>query len=153
LRFPGETTDGNPLVVTITMMAETRDRLHWRCNRCARACEHIGAAFSLILEEKMVLGLAEKPKPRTPIESLAENTGGELLGAAFRLLGELVSPTTAAAPSEELVSTIRAGLNACVESGDGPPRLTISLPDRGALDGLAQSLARLLAAGGTAPAT
>ena len=62
LRFPGETTDGNPLTVTITLMAETLDRLHWRCNRCARACEHVGAAFSLILEEKMVLGLAEKPR-------------------------------------------------------------------------------------------
>jgi superfamily II DNA/RNA helicase len=73
--------------------------------------------------------------------------GGELLGAAFKLLGELVSPSTTAAPSEELLGTIRAGLNACVESGDGPPRLTISLPDRGALEGLAQSLARLLAAG------
>jgi ERCC4-related helicase len=72
LRFPDETTDGNALTVTITLLAETRDRLHWRCNRCKRACEHVGAAFSLILEEKMVLGLAEKPKPRTPIESLAE---------------------------------------------------------------------------------
>jgi SNF2 family DNA or RNA helicase len=79
--------------------------------------------------------------------------GGELLGAAFKLLGELVSPTAPTAPSEELVSTIRAGLNACVESGDGPPRLTISLPDRGALDGLAQSLARLLAAGAATSAS
>jgi hypothetical protein len=77
--------------------------------------------------------------------------GGELLGAAFKLLGELVSPTATAAPSEELVTTIREGLNACVESGDGPPRLTISLPDRGALDGLAHSLAKLLAAGATTP--
>jgi superfamily II DNA/RNA helicase len=73
--------------------------------------------------------------------------GGELLGAAFKLLGELVSPVANDAPSE-LVDTVRHGLDACVDSsGDGPPRLTISLPDRAALDGLAQSLAKLLAAG------
>jgi SNF2 family DNA or RNA helicase len=73
--------------------------------------------------------------------------GGELLGAAFKLLGELVAPA-ASAPPNELVSTVRNGLNACVEDGaDGAPRLTISLPDRGSLEGLAQSLAKLLAAG------
>jgi hypothetical protein len=31
--------------------------------------------------------------------------------------------------------------------GDGRPRLTVTLPDRGALDSLAQTLARLLLAG------
>jgi superfamily II DNA or RNA helicase len=80
LRFPGEESDGKPLTVTITLMAEVRQRLHWRCNRCEVACEHIGAAFSLILEEKLALGLAEKPQPRTPIESLAE---GDLVARAL----------------------------------------------------------------------
>ena len=74
LRFPRESVDGAPLVVTITLIAEARNRLHFRCNRCRRACEHVGAAFSLILEEKLALGLAAPPpKPREPIESLAEN--------------------------------------------------------------------------------
>jgi hypothetical protein len=73
LRFPHETVNGVPLVVTITLMAEVRDRVHFRCNRCLRACEHVGAAFSLILEEKLALGLAAPPKPRAPIESLAED--------------------------------------------------------------------------------
>lgn len=72
LRFP-RGLDGEPLVVTITLMAEARNRLHFRCNRCQRACEHVGAAFSLILEEKLALGLAAPPKPREPIESLAED--------------------------------------------------------------------------------
>ena len=58
LRFPNEWVDGAPLVVTITLMAEARDRLHFRCNRCRRACDHVGAAFSLVLEEKLALGLA-----------------------------------------------------------------------------------------------
>src|SRR5258708_53576 len=42
-------------VVTITLMAEARDRLHWNCTACSQLCEHVGAAFSLILEEKMAL--------------------------------------------------------------------------------------------------
>ncbi|MGH7140394.1 MAG: helicase, partial [Pirellulales bacterium] len=77
--------------------------------------------------------------------------GGELLGAAFKFLGELVSQQdAAAAPPESLVANLRAGLGACVEEdGDGRPRLTVTLPDRGALENLAQTLARLLAAGGT----
>jgi superfamily II DNA or RNA helicase len=73
LRFPSEDINGNPLTVTITLLAEARERLHWRCNRCEVACEHVGAAFSLILEDKLALGLAEPPKPRTPIESLPED--------------------------------------------------------------------------------
>jgi hypothetical protein len=73
LRFPGESVGGGPLVVTITLIAQARKRLHFRCNRCGRACEHVGAAFSLILEEKLALGLAAPPKPREPIESLTEN--------------------------------------------------------------------------------
>ncbi|HOW18237.1 MAG TPA: SWIM zinc finger domain-containing protein, partial [Phycisphaerae bacterium] len=59
-------------VVTITLMAEAPGRLRWNCTRCGRACEHVGAAFSLILEEKMALGLAAPPPERVPVESLSE---------------------------------------------------------------------------------
>lgn len=72
LRFPGESADGGPLVVTITLMAEARQRLHFNCTRCTEACEHAGAAFSLILEEKLALGLAAAPQPRVAVESLGE---------------------------------------------------------------------------------
>ncbi|GEM_PF-6843601 len=76
LKFPPE-GDGNgesaaPVVVTITLMAESRDRLHWNCTSCDTLCEHVGAAFSLILDEKMALGLAAPPTERVPIESLGE---------------------------------------------------------------------------------
>jgi superfamily II DNA or RNA helicase len=73
LRFPGESVDEQPLIVTVTLMADARQRLHWNCSGCDSACEHAGAAFSLILEEKMALGLAAKPKPRVPVESLDED--------------------------------------------------------------------------------
>jgi hypothetical protein len=79
LRVP-EMVDGQPVTVSITLMAEARQRLHWHCSKCFKACEHAGAAFSLILEEKLSLGLAAPPKPRLPVESLSED---ELVAAAL----------------------------------------------------------------------
>jgi superfamily II DNA or RNA helicase len=73
LRLPESNSRGQPLVVTITLMAEARQRLHWNCNECFRACEHVGAALSLILEEKTALGLAAAPKQRVAVESLDED--------------------------------------------------------------------------------
>ena len=74
--------------------------------------------------------------------------GGELLGAAFKFLGELVSQQQAPAPPDELVTSLRDGLGACVEDDPaGRPRLSITLPDRAALESLAQTLAQLLAIG------
>jgi SNF2 family DNA or RNA helicase len=72
LRVPGESVNGQPVVVTITLMAEARHRLHWNCTACDAACPHVGAAFSLILEEKTLLGLAAAPPKRKPVESLSE---------------------------------------------------------------------------------
>ncbi len=66
--------------VSITLMASARDRLHWNCAACSEPCEHAGAAFSLILEEKMALGLAAPPKERTPVESMDEQ---ELVATAL----------------------------------------------------------------------
>ena len=74
--------------------------------------------------------------------------GGELLGAAFKLLGELVSQPASSPPPDSLVASLRASLDACID-GDEKPRLTIQLPDKSALDQLSQTLARLLM--GTAP--
>jgi superfamily II DNA or RNA helicase len=69
----GHDNRGEPIVATITLMADARQRLHYNCSLCRGTCEHVGAAFSLVLEEKTALGLAAAPpEPRTPIESLAE---------------------------------------------------------------------------------
>ena len=67
-------------VVTVTLMAQARQRLHWNCTQCNGICDHVGAAFSLILEEKMALGLAAPPRERVPVESLSEK---ELLSLAI----------------------------------------------------------------------
>ncbi|HEV3120233.1 MAG TPA: DEAD/DEAH box helicase, partial [Gemmataceae bacterium] len=74
--------------------------------------------------------------------------GGELFGAAFHFLGELVGKKDSPPPPVALVDNLRAGLDSCVEHDSaGKSRLTITLPDRGALEGLAQTLARLLVLG------
>ncbi|MBN2218317.1 MAG: DEAD/DEAH box helicase [Pirellulales bacterium] len=74
--------------------------------------------------------------------------GGEMLGAVFHFLGELVADASPPA-AEPLVAEVRERLTQCVEEdSSGRPRLTVTLPDRGALDSLAQTLARLMVAGG-----
>lgn len=60
-------------VATITLSADAPDRLRWNCTRCDFACEHVGAAFALVLEEKTALGLAAPPPERTPGELLDED--------------------------------------------------------------------------------
>jgi len=65
LRLPGAE-------VTITASPDVPERLAWSCSACTDACEHVGAALSLILEEKMALGLSAPPPERVPVESLGE---------------------------------------------------------------------------------
>src|SRR5437868_14531665 len=67
---PGETE--SPPVVTISLMDPSNGRLRWHCTVCESLCEHVGAAFSFILDEKMTLGLAAPPLERVPVESLSE---------------------------------------------------------------------------------
>ncbi|MDI9445291.1 MAG: C-terminal helicase domain-containing protein, partial [Planctomycetota bacterium] len=74
--------------------------------------------------------------------------GGELLGAAFRFLGELVGgqPDTQPVPAP-LVDQVRQGLDQCIDVDEsGNLRLTVSFPNREAIDSLANVLARFLAA-------
>ncbi len=58
--------------VTVTRASEGRFGLGYACSVCAHACEHAGAAFSLILEEKLALGLAAPPPERAPAARLPE---------------------------------------------------------------------------------
>jgi superfamily II DNA/RNA helicase len=77
--------------------------------------------------------------------------GGQLLGAAFQFLGELVGQQNTPEPPAALVENLRSGLNSCVDQGpDGKPRLVLALPDTSALENLAQTLAKLLAMGSAA---
>jgi ERCC4-related helicase len=68
----GDDSAGAPIHVAIRLDDASRDRLKWACSLCGGACQHVGAVFSLILEEKTALGLAEAPPERVPLESLSE---------------------------------------------------------------------------------
>ncbi len=99
--------------------------------------------------------MSQKEEVVAETQQLAERrervaaAGGEMLGAVFSFLGELVAKDSAPAPAEGLVTQVRDRLGQCVEEdASGRPRLTVTLPDRSALDSLAQTLARLLLAGG-----
>jgi superfamily II DNA or RNA helicase len=65
LALPGST-------VTIRLADAARLRLAIECSDCSQPCVHAGAALSLILEEKTLLGLAAPPPERIPAERLEE---------------------------------------------------------------------------------
>jgi hypothetical protein len=81
LKLRGAAGRGRDAVVTITTMAEAKNRLRFNCTACQTICEHVGAAVSLVLEEKTALGLAAVPDERRPLEMLSEP---ELLEQALR---------------------------------------------------------------------
>jgi len=58
--------------VSIRLDSAKDQRLNIQCSQCTNFCEHMGAAFSLILEEKLSLGLSAPPPERVPMESLSE---------------------------------------------------------------------------------
>ena len=60
-------------IVTISFKPEKPKSLCFDCSECTTVCKHIGAALSLILEEKLSLGLSALPPERTPVESLSNN--------------------------------------------------------------------------------
>ena len=72
--------------------------------------------------------------------------GGELLGAVFSFLGELVSQQEVAqSPAPDAVAGLKQRLAECVEEDQqGRQRLSITLPNRQTLDHLATTLAQLL---------
>ena len=48
-------------IVNFLLTPEMPRSLRFTCSECTTACEHLGAAFSLVLEEKLSLGLSALP--------------------------------------------------------------------------------------------
>ena len=95
---------------------------------------------------------SQKQRQRQESERLARHArvseaGGQLLTAAFTLLGEMIprhEPTTGAA---QMASELKARLEECLERDEqGRPRLTVTLPNEAVLENLARSVASLLTA-------
>lgn len=57
-------------IVTLTASAQNRLGLGWNCTCGRGTCVHLGAAMSMVLEDKTALGLAEPPQERLLIESM-----------------------------------------------------------------------------------
>ncbi len=71
--------------------------------------------------------------------------GGQLIGAALSLVGELIDSQDRPAPDPKLVNRLQEGLADSIERDvDGRPQLRITLPNDDALTGFAETLARLL---------
>jgi superfamily II DNA or RNA helicase len=124
----------------------------------ATGSEDLKARLEILLgaRQEALLDKTEEQKTHSAVREQESRervaaAGGELLGAAFHFLGELVaSGQPQGQPSDRVVTELRSRLEECVQDdGAGPPRLTVTLPDRKALDHLAQTLARLLAVGQT----
>lgn len=77
-------------------------------------------------------------------EQVAE-AGGRLLSAAFDLFAQLLPEAPSTAESEQLAARLKTELSSCFEPGtNGKPKLTVTLPDTSAFDGLIQLMARAL---------
>ena len=66
--------------VTLSLKPEKPKSLNFACSQCFETCEHVGAAFSLILEEKLSLGLSAPPPEKQPVENLSDE---ELINLAI----------------------------------------------------------------------
>jgi superfamily II DNA or RNA helicase len=98
-------------------------------------------------EEQKYVQAAREQQHRARVAA----AGGEMLGALFQFVGELVGPADIGGqvPDEKLVSSVRSRLSECVqEESDGQQRLTFTLPNRQALESLAKTLSRLLVSSG-----
>ncbi|MCP4245573.1 MAG: helicase, partial [bacterium] len=72
--------------------------------------------------------------------------GGQLLGAAFAFLGEMLPPQEETDASRQLAETVKRRFTECLNRDeDGRLQLTLTLPDASTVDSLATSMARLLA--------
>ncbi len=64
--------DLDEAIVFISLDSEENRHLKFKCSTCDCMCEHLGAAFSLVLEEKLALGLSALPPEKIPVESLTD---------------------------------------------------------------------------------
>ncbi len=118
----------------------------------ASGMEELKRRLEVLLGTKPAAPIDESEKARVERESaeLARKervaaAGGHLLGAAFSFLGEVLARQEPAEQKPELTMALRDRLARCLErDDDGRLKMTVTLPDEGALDDLAASLAQIL---------
>jgi hypothetical protein len=74
--------------------------------------------------------------------------GGQLVGAAFSFIGEMLSGADETEKIANLTESFRSKLDECMERNeDGSLRMTISMPNETFVQNMARTLARMVAAG------
>jgi len=122
--------------VTIRLNGARRRRLEMGCSLCGgEPCPHKGTALSFVLEEKMLLGLADPPPERVPVEAFSEDelvaqavAEREARAAAEKMRVRALDPATPwtdyAVTSKASGKTYRVALR-----GWDPGQLYCSCPD------------------------
>ncbi|MDZ4164044.1 MAG: DEAD/DEAH box helicase [Smithellaceae bacterium] len=107
----------------------------------------LGAKPEAPRDESLLAQVEREARELARKERIA-SAGGQLLGAAFAFLGELLPGSGDSEQTSQLARTFKRQLAECLEKGeDGKLKLTITLPDEAVLDNLARSLARIAAGG------
>ena len=122
LKFPpaaGE-RESERVIVMISLVETSYNRLQWHCTACESLCEHVGAAFAFILDEKMTLGLAAPPPERAPVESLSEKeliptNRGRITPSAARFPARPTASRSAAANRGTRIAPVRTSVRTRLE--------------------------------------
>ncbi len=121
----------------------------------AAGMEELKRRLEILLGEKPAAAEDESMKERVEKEALVlarkkkiASAGGQLVGAAFAFIGEMLSGRDESEDAAQLAGAFKTKLSDCMEKEeDGSLKMTISIPDEAFLDNMAQSLARMVGAG------
>ena len=121
----------------------------------AAGMEELKRRLEILLGEKPAAPEDESMKERVEKEAytLARKkkiaaAGGQLVGAAFAFIGEMLSEKDESDEVAQMAGAFKAKLSDCLEKEeDGSLKMTISIPDESFLDNMARSLARMAGAG------
>ena len=99
-------------------------------------------------EDESMKAEAEKTAAALARKEKVAAAGGQLVGAAFALIGEMFADRSTGDGLEQLTGAFKAKLGDCMErTADGRLNMTITLPDDAFLDTMARSLASLVGLG------
>jgi superfamily II DNA or RNA helicase len=121
----------------------------------AAGMEELKRRLEILLGEKPAAAEDESMKERVEKEAHAlarkkkiAAAGGQLVGAAFAFIGEMLSEKDESDEAAQLAGAFKSKLSDCLEKEeDGSLKMTISIPDETFLDNMARSLARMAGAG------
>lgn len=99
-------------------------------------------------EDESMKNEAQRAAERLAKKEKIAAAGGQLVGAAFAFIGEMVADRPVNDHTNELVSAFKTKLGDCLErTEDGRLNMTITLPDESFLDTMAKTLAGMVSLG------